>query len=114
MAHIIYCEEYGTFLGENKGMLFWSGIHPSGLDAAPVFDSVAEACAFIQSWPMATRIVVMRAQVRFVEVVPDIIQEDGRRFASSGACAMAGASGWLSELPLDYYEPVYGVRPSVH
>jgi hypothetical protein len=114
MASVIYCEELGVFLGTSDGLFFWSGTSSGGLDAAPVFDSPAEASEFVHAWPMHVRNAIMRLQVRFVEVVPDVIREDGMRFASSGACVMAGVPAWISELPIQLYEPIYGMRPTVH
>lgn len=108
MACVIYSDEYGVFLGVAMGMAFWSRLDSAAQEAAPVFESADEARAYLSTWQGDSSL------VEFVTVVPDVCSGEGVAYASSAACIAAGLPGWLTDVPAEVYERIYGERPLVH
>lgn len=83
-AYILYCDEWGVFLGVAIGMAFWSKLDPVGQVSAPIFECAEDARPLFEAFP--------RQDIRMIEVVADLGDA-----ASMSECVRVGLPGWLSE-----------------
>lgn len=83
-AYILYCDEWGVFLGVAVGMAFWSKLDPVGQLSAPTFLCAEDARPLFEAFP--------RQDIRMIEVVADLGDA-----ASITECVRVGVPGWLSE-----------------
>lgn len=83
-SYILYCEEWGVFLGVAVGMAFWSKLDPVDQVFAPTFQTAEEARPLFEAFP--------KCDIRMIQVTPD--RGD---WASMSECVKAGVPGWLSD-----------------
>lgn len=84
--YVLYCPEWGVYLGSFAGLGFWSGMDPAGRGLARVFGSPEEALALPDRW------LTKPPDPRAVEV--ECADAGG---ATVAECVDAGLPGWDSE-----------------
>lgn len=97
MKVVIHHPYMGVFLGSFIGLAFWSKVtgtdgEPSMFPGAPLFDSEADARAFVLTWQLEPAILTEMAYQPVAE--EDVSTLVGQAYVTAATCGKLGLHDW--------------------